>query len=70
MKDNDHIQKLVDETLGSLNNMNRANPQTNLLTRINARLLQSAPVTMLDKVTAFITRPWVAMCGLILILLL
>lgn len=70
MSDNNHINKLVDDTLNSMDHHKRAMPRPYLLTRINARLLVPSGSTMWDRLTSIITRPAVAMAGLIFIIIL
>lgn len=70
MADNNHINKLVDDTLNSMDHHKRATPRPYLLTRINARLLNRDGSTIWDRLTSIITRPAVAMAGLIFIIML
>jgi hypothetical protein len=67
---NDHIKKLVDDTLNSMDHHTKAAPAPYLLSRINARLLQLNRATRWDRLTSVITRPTVAIAGLFLVIML
>ena len=68
MNKNEHIEKLVEEALGSIDNIQRAEASPYLLTRINARMGKAAE-SVWEKAGWFIGRPAVAFTGLCLILL-
>jgi hypothetical protein len=70
MFDNDHINKLVDDTLNSMDHHERAAPRPFLLSRINARILKRGESTMWDRLTSIITRPVIAFGGLVLVIML
>jgi hypothetical protein len=67
MYSNDHINRLVDDALGSADGAQRATPKPFLLTRIQAAM-QRRQETSWDKAGRFIARPVVAIAGLCLIL--
>jgi hypothetical protein len=69
MNKNEHINKLIEEALGSVDNVNRAEPKQYLLTRIQARMNRET-VTFWEKAGWFIGRPAVAFTGLCLIILI
>ncbi|MFZ1528128.1 MAG: hypothetical protein WAT19_05215 [Ferruginibacter sp.] len=64
-----NIQQKIDETLQSLDGIQRAEPAPYLLTRINSALANRQPETNWSKIAAFISRPVVAF-ALMLILVL
>jgi hypothetical protein len=66
---NKHIDKLIEETLDSVNGIQRAEAKPFLLTRIQARM-NSSTTSVWDKAGWFISRPAVAFAGLCLIILL
>lgn len=70
MTDDKNIDKLVEDTLNSMDHHEKATPRPYLLTRINSRLLQKSGSTMWDHLTSIITKPSVAMAGLIFIIIL
>ena len=67
MNKNEHIHKLVDEALGSLDGAERATPRPYLFTRLNARM-QREPENSWDNVLKFISRPAIALAGLCLVI--
>ena len=67
MNKNEHINKLVDEALGSLDGAERAAPRPYLFTRLNARM-QREPENSWDNVLKFISRPAIALAGLCLVI--
>lgn len=67
MNKNEHINKLVDEALGSLDGAERATPRPYLFTRLNARM-QREPENSWDNVLKFISRPAIALAGLCLVI--
>ena len=68
MNTNEHINKLIEEALGSVDDAQRATPKPFLLTRINARMSKGTE-TAWEKAGRFITRPAVAFTGLCMVLL-
>jgi len=68
MNKEEHINKLIEEIIGSADNVERAKPKPFLLTRINARLNRSNE-TIWEKVSWFIGRPSIAVTGLALLIL-
>src|SRR5690606_20839851 len=50
------INRLIEETMGSLDNIERASPKPYLLTRINAGLSQKTS-SVWDKITAYLSKP-------------
>ena len=69
MNKKEHINKLIDEALNSVDNVGRAVPQPFLLTRVNARLSRSKENTW-EKMVRFIGRPAVAITGLAMLVLI
>jgi membrane-bound ClpP family serine protease len=67
MKSNEHINKLTEEALNSLDGASRANAKPYLLTRLNARM-QSAKESSWDNALKFISKPAVALAGLCLVI--
>jgi hypothetical protein len=67
MNKNEHINKLIDEALSSLDGAERAAPKPYLFTRLNARI-QNDPENSWDAVLKFISRPVVALAGLCLVI--
>lgn len=68
MNKNEHINKLIEEALNSVDDMERAAPKPFLLTRINARM-GKAKESVWEKAGWFIGRPAVAFTGLCMVLL-
>jgi hypothetical protein len=68
MNKNEHINKLIEEALDSVDDMLRATPRPFLLTRINARI-SKATESAWEKAGRFVTRPAVAFTGLCIVLL-
>jgi hypothetical protein len=65
------IEKLVDETINSLNGAVRAEAKPFLLTRIYARMQNEAGLQNIwTRAAAFLTTPRVALAGLLLIVIL
>lgn len=63
--------KNIEEILNSLDHINRASPAPFLLTRIQARMNnQTGPVNVWSRLAAFISKPAVAMAGIVILLLL
>ena len=69
MNKKEHINKLIDETLNSIDNVGRAVPEPFLLTRVNARLSRSKENTW-EKTVRFVGRPAVAITGLVMLILI
>jgi len=69
MENNEHINKLTDEALNSLDGTGRATPKPYLLTRINARM-QNEKESSWDIALKFISRPAVALAGLCLVIVI
>ena len=63
------INKKVEETLGSLDHIQRAEPQSFFFTRVNARLKRDEK-SFWETTGAFLARPAVAVAGLCVILAL
>ena len=69
MNKNEHINKLIEDALNSVDDIKRAEPRPFLLTRINARM-NKAKESVWEKAGWFIGRPVVAFTGLCMILLI
>lgn len=69
MKTDKDIQKLVEETLGSLDGLQKAEPNPFLFTRVMARLQQDENNAW-EKITSFITRPAVVVAMIILFIVI
>ncbi len=67
MNNTDHINKLIEDALNSVDDIQRAEPKPFLLTRINARM-NNGTASIWEKAGWFITRPAVAFTGLCLII--
>ena len=68
MKENDkNIDRRIEETLNSFDNIQRASPKPFLLTRINAQLNNKAK-NIWEKTAFFISRPTVMLLGLSLVI--
>ena len=63
-------EKLVEDTLNSMDQHNEILPAPYLLTRINARIQAKTQVTFWDKISSIITRPGIAFICLIFIVLI
>ena len=68
MPDKTDLKKKVEETLNSLNGIQRANLSPFFFTRVQAALAQSNNNTW-NRVTAFVTRPAVVAGGVLIIIL-
>lgn len=68
MNTNEHINKLIEEALGSVDGVERATPKPFLLTRINARMSRVTESAW-EKAGRFVGRPAVAFTGLCMVLL-
>ena len=69
MNKNEHINKLIEDALNSVDNIKRAAPKPFLLTRINARM-SNATGSVWEKAGWFIGRPAVAFTGLCMLILI
>ena len=69
MHKNEHISKLIEEALSSVDDVKRAAPKPFLLTRINARMRKETESAW-EKTGWFIARPAVAFTGICIILLI
>ena len=69
MNKKEHINKLIEEALSSVDNINRAEAKPYLLTRINARMRKGTESAW-EKAGWFIGRPAVALAGLCTIILI
>jgi len=69
MNKKEDIDKLINEALGSVDNVNRAEPKPYLLTRIHARMNRSTE-SVWEKAGWFIARPAVAFTGLCMLILI
>jgi hypothetical protein len=66
MKNNDHINKLTEAALSSLDNAERATAKPYLFTRLNARM-QNASESNWDNALRFISKPAFAFVSLCLV---
>ena len=69
MNKDEHINKLIEEALSSVDDVKRAAPKPFLLTRINARMRKETESAW-EKTGWFIARPAVAFTGICMIVLL
>lgn len=69
MNRKEHINKLVEEALNSVDDVTRAAPKPYLLTRINARMNKGTD-SFWEKAGRFVARPAVAFTGVCMILLI
>ena len=67
MDNKEHIEKMVDEALGSFDGAERATPKPFLLTRINARIDKSRNGAW-ESAARFIARPVVVIAGLCMVI--
>jgi hypothetical protein len=67
MNKKEHINKLIEEALNSVDNVKRAAPKPFLLTRIHARMNKGTE-SVWEKAGWFIGRPAVAFTGLCMII--
>ncbi len=70
MKQKSDIEKRIEQTLESLNGIQRAEPQPWLYSRVQSRIRQEEDKTIWGTIGSFLARPVVAIAGLCLILLL
>lgn len=67
--DKQRIEKLVDDTIESFDRAKRAEPKPFLLTRVMAAINSQSPgQNIWTKAAAFISRPGIAIAGLLLII--
>jgi hypothetical protein len=66
---NDYINRKVEETLSSVDNIQRAEPAPFLFTRVLARL-QATKEGLWERTSRFISRPAYAIAGLSLVIIL
>jgi hypothetical protein len=66
--DKSNIEKMVEETIQSIDGINRATPRPYLLTRLNARMQQSVLQNNWTKLGSFLSRPGIALVGILLLL--
>jgi hypothetical protein len=69
MNKEEHINKLIEDTINSVVNIKRAEPMPFLLSRVNARL-NRAKENVWEKVVWFIGRPAIAIPGLIMLIVI
>jgi uncharacterized membrane protein len=69
MNSNEHINKMIEEALQSVDNVERAAPKPFLLTRIHARMNWET-ASVWEETIRFITRPAVAFTGLCILVLI
>lgn len=67
MNNKEHIEKMVEDALNSVDGAGRAEPKPFLLTRINARL-NSTRETAWERASRFIARPAVVIAGLCMVI--
>jgi hypothetical protein len=67
MKNSEHINKLIDEALNSLDGATSAEPRPYLFTRLKARM-QNAKENTWDNALSFISKPAFAFAGLCLVI--
>ena len=67
MNNNEHINKLIHDTLNSLDGAGKATPKPYLFTRLNARM-QNTNESIWDKVLGFISKPVIALTVICLII--
>ena len=69
--DKNKLDKLVEETINSMDTAGRVLPAPYLLTRINARMKNEATATSAwERISALLAKPMVAFPSLIIVLLL
>ena len=64
------IEKRVEQTLNSLDGIQRASPQPWLFSRIKGRLMQQDDKTVWGVIGSFLSKPVIAIAGLCLILMM
>jgi hypothetical protein len=69
--DKKKLDKLVDETINSMDNAERATPAPYLLTRIQAKMnKETASLSAWERISSLLGKPLVALPSLVLVLLL
>jgi hypothetical protein len=68
--DKNKLDKMVEETINSMDASERAMPAPFLLTRIKAGLVRETAVTPWEKISAFLVKPFVAFPALAVVLVL
>ncbi|MEP7374396.1 MAG: hypothetical protein ABI675_13465 [Chitinophagaceae bacterium] len=68
MKQESDIEKRVEDALNSLDGIQRAAPQPWLFSRVKGRLLRQEEKTKWETIGSFLSKPAVAIAGLLLIL--
>ena len=68
MKQQSDIEKRVEDSLSSLDGIQRAAPQPWLFSRVKGRLLRQEEKTRWETIGSFLSKPAVAVAGLLLIL--
>lgn len=68
--DKNKLDKLVQDTINSMDNAERAQPAPFLLTRIRARMEREEVAGVWEKVSAFLAKPLVAFPALAIVLAL
>ena len=70
MKQQSDLEKRLEQTLSSLDGIQRATPQPWLFSRVKGRLSRSEERTKWEAIGTFLSKPAVAIAGLILIMAL
>jgi len=70
MKQKIDIKKRVEQTLNSLDGIQRATPRPWLFSRIKRRLMQQDEKTLWETTGSFLSKPLIAIAGLCVILML
>lgn len=70
MEQRNEIEKRVEETLSSLDGIQRAEPGPWLFSRVQRRLMREEDKTVWGTIGSFLSRPAVAIAGLCIILML
>ena len=70
MSNNNEINKLVEDTLNSMDEHRNILPAPYLLTRVNARIQEKSSLTFWDKISGIITRPGIAFLCLMIIVII
>jgi hypothetical protein len=70
MKQQSDLEKRLEQALSSLDGLQRATPQPWLFSRVKGKLLKSEEKTKWEAIGTFLSKPAVAIAGLILIMAL
>ena len=70
MKQQNDLEKRLEQALNSLDGIQRATPQPWLFSRVKGKLLRSEEKTTWEAIGAFLSKPAVAIAGLVLIMTL